>query len=188
MEELKPQRKETNLPQNNQVTTTLIIKDVPSNIAYKKVMEGIISGNWTTKEDIQYAINVGLGEIKPEQKPAETLNNMERTETHNAEWHKVDGDSEITEVCRCKDCGAILAHRIRKETGEQLFVDFERVSPMFELDEERLYQNHVAHHNEEEYGNQVEDHHKEYIPNIQYYSETPTPPPEQGNNSGGRSR
>lgn len=132
MQELEAQRKESTLPSNNQVTTTLVIQNVPSEIAYETIMKGIESGNYASREEIQTAVDEGLGDrsARPKKYPDLGIIN-EEIHLHNVEWEKVNDDEMITEICRCKECGAIVAHKVHSSHSNQIFTEYEHVNSLF---------------------------------------------------------
>lgn len=136
MQEFEPQRKSAEMPYNNTTTTTLVIQDVPSEIAYKTIMLAMVKGKHATKEEIQDNVR---GKMYPEEKIEKQLENFPQESRllntpiseHTFVWEERRNGEQIIEECRCSGCGIVIGHRLRSQNGEQLFTDYNKVSSVF---------------------------------------------------------
>lgn len=147
MQELEPIRKNPTISSENQAKTTLIIQDVPSDIAYKTIMTAITRGP-LSMDEVRDEINERLGyksnnDKEPEIYYHESEQNNEPIHLHTTAeqldhhlvWQKVESpEFTILEDCRCCDCGRVFAHRIKDGEKEQIFTDFNSVERIFAND------------------------------------------------------
>lgn len=147
MQEFEPIRKNPTISSENQAKTTLVIQNIPSDIAYETIMTAISRGNLST-DKVRHDINEKLGytsskDIEPEIYYHESQQNNEpihlhtitEQRAHNLVWQKVESpEFTILEECRCCDCGHVFAHRIKDEEKEQIFTDFGAVERIFAND------------------------------------------------------
>lgn len=115
MQELEPIQKEAVLPSNNQTTTTLIIDNIPSEIAYKIITGDYARGLFPTKEELktQYERTVNPEPIDSE---IEKTKRNEEYARHTPIWTKSEAEKKL--ICICKDCGAIIG--IENEQGLEM--------------------------------------------------------------------
>lgn len=144
MQELEPIRKNPTISSENQAKTTLIIQDVPSDIAYKTIMTAITRGP-LSMDEVRDEINERLGYKSNNDKEPEIyyheseqnnepihLHTITEQRAHNLVWQKVESpEFTILEECRCCDCGHVFAHRIKDEEKDQIFTDFNSVERIF---------------------------------------------------------
>lgn len=173
MEEFKPVRRTSDMPSNNLTTTTLIIQDVPSDIAYRTIMGAFQEGRLATKEEIKEALGIPIEKTTETEMQKET-NNFHQEERnifsyeerniisheykeieHNLSWRQIGKtNGQIIQECRCCDCGAILGHRILSEGKEQLLTDFETVKDLFKgvQEEKEITTEQYEHSYDERFG------------------------------------
>lgn len=156
MQEFEPMRKEATISSENQNKTTLVIQDIPSEIAYRTIMSAITRGNFSmdeTKNDVNERLgyrsskenqeseiyyhtpkqNIDLNEdLGGKSRP---LHSVTEKRDHNPVWQKVESPNfAILEECRCCDCGRVFAHRIKDGEKNQIFTDFSTVEEIFAND------------------------------------------------------
>lgn len=134
MQEFEPMRKEATISSENQNKTTLVIQDVPSEIAYRTIMSAITRGNFSMDE-AKNDVNEKLGyrSSKENQEPEIYYHTSEQNIDLNEDpGEKVESPNfAILEKCRCCDCGRVFAHRIKDGEKNQIFTDFNTVENIF---------------------------------------------------------
>ncbi len=175
MQELEPIKKDATISSENQVKTTLVIQDIPSEIAYKTIMTAILRGNFSIDE-VRDDVNERLGytsskDIEPEIYYYESqqnngpihLHTITEPRAHNLVWQKVESpEFTILEECRCSDCGRVFAHRTKDGEKEQIFTDFNAVERIFTNDISNEVEHDVPF--DEEIHDETPDHGYENTP------------------------
>ncbi len=147
MKELEPTREETTLKSNGQTTSTLVIENVPSELAYHFVTGNYEKGHFPTKEEVIESIECKKDEsvkehsyrseadVVSEMVVEQICNNREErlchveSIGHTPEWVMTE---EGTQVCRCQECGRILGYE--KEHVHEFRIDYATYQEFLEVE------------------------------------------------------